>query len=402
MGKSSLPGKGSRILRELLNFSINEYEALLDLPSSTRHKAAIALLLFYGAIVFIIHLAVYPHIDNSPTVYILLFSVYLLMILGASSTSVIPMFFPALRKHIKKIYYVSIIMSGLVGAFFGANFSLLGSSVFVTDPPAIAYYLAFMGTALLLTGMSQLTRVLKLFFTEKTSVETELKIAEQIQKRLVPDITINKPGYIINGKTRAAKSMGGDFFDIYENESELIVCIGDVSGHGISAGLTMAMVKAVLQTELNHSTDPVYLMNQLNHALYRLSDKKTFITFQIMKFDFHKQTTLFVNAGHIPVIHHKNITGSVLLRQSSLALSLKNESNYASEEITFTNGHSFIFCTDGLIEIGGEKDVQAGLLRLQNISNEHSNSLDTMMEKMLAGYEGPPEDDMTLLIVTIQ
>lgn len=402
MAKSSLHIKGGRILRELLNFSIHEYEALFELPRATRHKAAIALLLFYGTIISLLHLAIYPFIKQEFPVYMLLAVLYAFMLFGASSTSVIPMFFPALKKHIKKIYYLSVALSGVVGFIFGSNFNVFGKSLFTADPPNIAYYLAFMGIAMLLTGMSLLTRVLKHFFTEKTAIETELHIAGKIQKRLVPDISIDTPYCGIQGKTITAKSMGGDYFDIYQNGNEVLVCIGDVSGHGISAGLTMAMVKSVLQTEITHSSDPVYLMNQLNSTLYKLSERKTFVTFQIMKFDCSTNMITLVNAGHIPVIRKSASNAFEQIRITSLALTLSPESNFTSGTYPLGRGETFIFCTDGIAENTADKNLNNGLEKIARLAAEKQYAVDSIMEHILQETGDNPEDDMTLVIVRVK
>ena len=106
--------------------------------------------------------------------------------------------------------------------------------------------------------------------TEKERLQSEIAIAATIQRNLLP-----KEGPTFNGVSFSAHfepttSIGGDYYDVFNlDKSRLAVAIGDVSGHGLSTGLVMAMVKAAITTLVEEGADETSHFYRLNGLVFR-------------------------------------------------------------------------------------------------------------------------------------
>jgi HAMP domain-containing protein len=86
-------------------------------------------------------------------------------------------------------------------------------------------------------------------------------------------------------------SIGGDYYDVFNlDKSRLAVAIGDVSGHGLSTGLVMAMVKAAITTLVEEGADEVSLFHRLNDLVFRSTERRAFMTLAFTIFDLEKGT----------------------------------------------------------------------------------------------------------------
>jgi serine phosphatase RsbU (regulator of sigma subunit) len=98
---------------------------------------------------------------------------------------------------------------------------------------------------------------------------SEMDLAKKIQTVLLPKEP-RAPGYQIAARMRPAESVGGDYYDVVHAGGKTWVMIGDVSGHGVVAGLIMMMVKTALETVLTTSTDalsPAAVLARANAAV---------------------------------------------------------------------------------------------------------------------------------------
>src|SRR5438876_10823866 len=118
--------------------------------------------------------------------------------------------------------------------------------------------------------MNESTGTMLTNVTEKERLQTEIATAATIQRNLLPKEGPQFRGVTFSAHFEPTASIGGDYYDVFNiDKSKLAVAIGDVSGHGLSTGLVMAMVKAAITTLVEESADEESLFERLNELVYR-------------------------------------------------------------------------------------------------------------------------------------
>src|SRR5260370_22041847 len=101
-------------------------------------------------------------------------------------------------------------------------------------------------------------------------VQTEIELAEQIPRRLVPPIARHASQDEFYGMSAPSGEMGGDLVDLVQNGNQWIGYLADVSGHGVPSGVLMAMVKSAVRMRLATSSEPQVLLEALNRFISEL------------------------------------------------------------------------------------------------------------------------------------
>ncbi len=123
--------------------------------------------------------------------------------------------------------------------------------------------------------LSQFLNIVSLMFktineTEyRRTIEEDIKLFPEIQKKLIPDSYINNEYFESYGIYIPAYNIGGDYFDIIENNNNYVFVIGDVSGKGISAGLVTMIVKTIINSSEISSKNIKQVVHKINQYLYR-------------------------------------------------------------------------------------------------------------------------------------
>ena len=139
-------------------------------------------------------------------------------------------------------------------------------------------------------------------------LERELRIAQRIQRTLVQLAGVEADGWEITSEYQPARSIGGDFFDVFPildpaRPRQLGVVIADVSGKGISAALLMAFVRPVMRSALDRSADPVEALERTNAILVDERRTGLFVTVLAGVLELDTGWFTYANAGHeLPVI----------------------------------------------------------------------------------------------------
>ncbi|MDD2623669.1 MAG: SpoIIE family protein phosphatase, partial [Candidatus Riflebacteria bacterium] len=130
----------------------------------------------------------------------------------------------------------------------------------------------------------------------------EMQLAQDVQNSLLPGDVPNPDGYEIAFSNRMAAAVGGDYFDVFMcDKDKLCVIIGDVSGHGVSSALVMAMAKATLYHGFKENKNLVELFAELNKIInyyFGKSPVRKMITLFACIIDVSTGIGIFVNAGH--------------------------------------------------------------------------------------------------------
>ena len=225
-------------------------------------------------------------------------------------------------------------------------------------------------------------------------VEQEMVAARSVQQILIPDRIPSIAGLLIDSSYLPAQEVGGDFFQILpipnpadpESPSAFIV-LGDVSGKGLKAAMTVSLIVGTLRTCARHCSSPSELLAEVNRSLVGRSDG--FATCLALMFQPLGKLTV-ANAGH----PNPYLDGVEIQTEANLPLGLLGEVRYS--EITFQL-HPGSFCTlvtDGVIEATSLSGELYGFERTQAISIEPANVIAE------AARQFGQEDDITVLCVT--
>ncbi len=115
---------------------------------------------------------------------------------------------------------------------------------------------------------------------ERERVKAEIDAANRIQAALLPLDTPDLAGASVSSHYRAATEIGGDYFDfLRQPNGEIGIAFGDVSGHGLTSGIVMAMAKAALLVQVGHDAAPRAVMNVLNEIVMKTAPKRILMTF---------------------------------------------------------------------------------------------------------------------------
>ena len=241
---------------------------------------------------------------------------------------------------------------------------------------------------------------------QRARLETEVKIARDIQQSLLPETTLTTPWYTATGVAIAATEVAGDFFDIIQlNEHKLVIAVADVTGHGVGAGILSAMTKSALRSQLQHSASPVNVLTNLNATLYEVSGEKMFVTFAYVVADAATHTPSVATAGHPPILLKQLKTGKIeQLRTVSVGLGIQSFAQYSSIEKSFEAGDMLLLYTDGLVEATSGKQEQFGVERLEAFLHSFNHPVEEICMRLTSELEkftgtGTFQDDVSLVCI---
>lgn len=232
----------------------------------------------------------------------------------------------------------------------------------------------------------------------------ELELASQMQNMLFPETLPNNEKIEIAALYKPHQKVGGDYYDVITlNENELVFCLADVSGKGISAALLMANFQANLRALLIYSKSLSELVKELNHKVIHSAKGEKFITLFIAKYNYITHTLNYVNAGHNPPLL---ASGNSInqLKVGSTGLGMFDELPKVREGIITIDPYSVLVCyTDGMVDIENKEKEEFSLERMIEVLkfNKHLSmtELNELYIKKIEDFRGemPYVDDITLL-----
>lgn len=237
---------------------------------------------------------------------------------------------------------------------------------------------------------------------QTVELRNEMRLARQIHDSLVPEIDDDGPRVQVYGVSRPSSEMGGDLIDLHRTAESTDVILADVSGHGVRAGVVMAMIKATIRTRQMDSAPLVDVIRDLNAILTRLTDSGLFATGVAMRFDGDDAMEI-VTAGHHEVVHVRG-GSAALIGNDHLPLGIMEETPFASRRIDITSGDLIAVYTDGLNET---MDTNGRQLGHDTIRSHLARNADGPLAQVAAtlldvvGAHGKQGDDQSLLLVRV-
>ena len=239
----------------------------------------------------------------------------------------------------------------------------------------------------------------------KASIESELKIAHDIQMSMLPKTYPAFPDrndIDIYGQVMPAKAVGGDLYDFFIRDEKLFFCIGDVSGKGVPASLVMAVTCSLFRNIAAYTQDPAHIMLALNDALSTNNDTGMFVTLFLGVLDLSSGHLQYSNAGHNPPLFSSGGDISMLPCDANLPAGTFPGWQFSEQHLQLQKGDSIFLYTDGLNEAEDINFHQFGLDRVTEVAKSTGNqpqSLIEAMTKSVRQFVGNAEqsDDLTML-----
>lgn len=208
---------------------------------------------------------------------------------------------------------------------------------------------------------------------KQARLKKELEVASEMQKMLFPaDLPSNKK-MDISAKHTSRHQVGGDYYDFIQlNDEEFILCIGDVSGKGISAAMLMANFQATLRTLFSYQQFELdFLIEELNKKVIKNAKGEKFITFFIGHYNIETRKLTYVNAGHNhPFISNgKTVT---MLDKGTIGLGMMDDLPFINQGTHYVEPNStLVMYTDGIIELENAKNEFFELERLIKLVHQY-------------------------------
>ncbi len=240
---------------------------------------------------------------------------------------------------------------------------------------------------------------------QKEILLKDLEIAHELQQSLLPDTLTAPPALRFETYFEPSAAIGGDYYDLLPMRGgRLLVAVADVSGHGISAGLRMAMVKSALEVLCEREDDPEEVLRHLHRLLlagYAKSGQRGFVTATLTRVDAERGELVVINAGHSPTyLLRRGGVREIVLPSPPLGV-LGGELGRAA--VTLEPEDVVVWLSDGLIEAQGA-DEDFGYRRVVAALSGLDGDPRAVKESLLAAVAAhtgglPPDDDRTLVVM---
>jgi phosphoserine phosphatase RsbU/P len=262
-----------------------------------------------------------------------------------------------------------------------------------------------------LVAFSVLTLLLGMELVDKIQLRDELLLARDLQADLVQKTPPEAPGWELGAFNRIANTVGGDLYDFAPlPDGRLAVLFGDASGHGMAAGLVMAVTHAAFRTQIETDPSPPRVMEMLNRILCRTGACRTggprqFFAGVALLFQPDGAFELVV-AGHPPVLK-VDASGSVVARigKGAYPAGIKDSTRWSVETGTLAPGELLLLASDGLSEARSAAGEEFGDARIESVVARRAGAsapeLTSALAAALADFLGrrAPEDDVSIAAI---
>ena len=255
-----------------------------------------------------------------------------------------------------------------------------------------------------LFSVASLAFLLALELVDRVLVRDELEVARQLQRDLLPSAVPEIPGYDVAHSYRTANEIGGDYYDFLDlPDGRVALVIGDASGHGMAAGLLMAIANAALKLAVEVDPTPERVATLLNRVLFRTGDKRAFMTLFYGVLEPATGSLSFVCVGHpFPLLRRRS--GEVSeLGTGGLPLGIRETLDITRYEVSLERGDLLLLYSDGLPEAVnaagdafGYDAMRAQLRQPGDVRQVHDRFL-RALDAHVAGET--LKDDVTLVVV---
>ncbi len=248
---------------------------------------------------------------------------------------------------------------------------------------------------------------------ERRLLEEELFFASKIHRALLPQQIEAIEGYDLAVKAIAARSVGGDYFDVLRNDagSRVKIFIADAMGKGIPAGMVMSNLQGALRVVSQEIDSPGRLVQRLNHWLCRNVPITKFVSLACLDLPIGasaSSTLVAANAGHCPGIIIHQSGQPEFINPTGAVLGVHPDFEYGTCEHHLQSGDLVALYTDGVSEAENADGGQYGVERLiELLTSYRAEPLQDLSKRVLEDVnlfsgKSAPEDDLTLILLRKQ
>jgi Stage II sporulation protein E (SpoIIE) len=218
----------------------------------------------------------------------------------------------------------------------------------------------------------------------------EIEQARQVQQMLIPEALPQIPGLTIESEYRPAQRTGGDFFQILPDRSDgsVLIVVGDVTGHGLQAGMLVALIVGIIRNETAHTFDSLTMLNALNRTL--CGRGQAYATCLALRITADGEVTL-ANAGHMPPY----LNGKEYPMEGALPLGMVESAEFPVMHFQLAPGDTLMLLSDGVAEA---QDGQGHLFGFERIETMLRQPI-TAAEVATAAQKFGQQDDISVMRV---
>lgn len=246
--------------------------------------------------------------------------------------------------------------------------------------------------------------------TATAMYDRDLNAAAHVHHSFLPE-PIDNAAIDLAFRYLPIQTLGGDFCSAFwASDTRLIVCMCDVTGHGVTSALYAARINSFVLSHARAVSHPDDLVVRLNRFLYeRLSAMGVYTAFFSAYIDLDCMQLAHANAALPPPIRYSDDTGECTRLEPEITLLGIGElpvSHGEGRSVALRSGDKLLMYTDGLIERPNGAGLDHGITGLQGVLRRHARSssdvlCDTLLDWSIEAF-GPPHDDQLVMVVTIK
>jgi hypothetical protein len=239
-------------------------------------------------------------------------------------------------------------------------------------------------------------------------IEKEFQIAKESQAALMPTSAPRVPGAEVRGFFIPSFEVGGDYYDHQMHGDELVVTLVDVSGKAMKAAFHAVFTSGLLLSR-NATPDPAHVLTDINPILRQRTDRQTFVTCLLVRFDVKTRVLRFANAGNCrPLLKRAGTIRYLDTEAPRFPLGMRSQVEYRTATVPLAEGDLLLFFSDGLPEA---RQPDGGMLEYAGldafIGNLDTDSLsaeaicEAIRQKVLTFSAYDLADDVTVVALKV-
>ena len=239
-------------------------------------------------------------------------------------------------------------------------------------------------------------------------LDRPLALAQQLQRGLLPEGVPHSHPLHIGALSLPADKVGGDFYDFMPRpDGTFDFVLGDVTGHGLSAALVVALVQATFREAMANGVAFPRLLDHCDGRLHQRLRRRMFVAANYGQVQPRRGQVHLFNAAQQALFFdaHTGCCREVEVDGSVYPLGILGRGGYVSRNVPLQQGDMVVCCSDGLAEISNPERALFGFQRLQRTIEEASAAapeevIHHVFQAVLDFAEGQPQsDDLTMLVV---
>ncbi len=243
---------------------------------------------------------------------------------------------------------------------------------------------------------------------ERQRLERELALAQEIQRRLLPDSPPKVEGFDFAVRHQSSLHVGGDYYDFIEIDpvTQLFV-VADVEGKGASSALIMSNLQATLHAVANHVHSIEGIVFHLNQGIQLSTRGQKYMTLFLGLIDVRRRALHYINAGHVPPVLVRADGRSLALEEGGMVIGLFPDARYKRGFVKLEAGDLLLACTDGITEASGASEEMYQVHRLVAAANRYkaqsaAGIVESIFKEVTAFSKGGSQpDDKVLMVIKV-